>query len=112
MSCIVAMLIGAIDALSGGLNMYFLMSELTGGTYLLIGAKFNIKNLINVNYKDKEPPMKISGIYKINCKQCEKVYIGQTKINLETRTKEHFRNLRLNHREKSAIAFTFLKHST
>ena len=31
-SCIVAMLIGAIDALSGGLHMYFLMSELTGGT--------------------------------------------------------------------------------
>ena len=36
--------------------------------------------------------------------QCEKVYIGQTKRNLETRTKEHFRNLRLNHLEKSAIA--------
>jgi hypothetical protein len=26
------MLIGAINALSGGLHMYFLMSELTGGT--------------------------------------------------------------------------------
>ena len=31
-SCIVAMLIGAIDVLSGGLQTYFLMSELTGGT--------------------------------------------------------------------------------
>ena len=29
--------------------------------------KFNIKNLMNVNYKDKEPPLKKSGIYKINC---------------------------------------------
>ena len=28
-SCIVAILIGAINALSGGLHMYFLMSELT-----------------------------------------------------------------------------------
>jgi hypothetical protein len=45
--------------------------------------KCNIKNLIKANYKDKEPPLKKSGIYKINCKQCEKVYIGQTKINLE-----------------------------
>ena len=52
------MLIGAIDALSGGLLMYFLMSELTGGTS---------------NYKDKEPLLKKSGIYKINCKQCDKV---------------------------------------
>jgi hypothetical protein len=42
--------------------------------------KFNIKNLINVNYKEKEPPLKKSGIYKINCKQCEKVFIGQKEI--------------------------------
>ena len=51
--------------------------------------------------------MKNSGIYKINCEQCEKVYIGQTKRNLETRTKEHFRNLRLNYTDKSAIASHF-----
>ena len=69
--------------------------------------KFNIKNPINANYKEKEPPLKKSGIYKINCKQCEKVYIGQTKINLETRTKEHFRNFRVNHRDQSAIASHF-----
>jgi GIY-YIG catalytic domain. len=37
---------------------------------------------------------------------CE-VYIGQTKRNLETRTKEHFRNLRLNHTDKSAMASHF-----
>ena len=29
--------------------------------------KYNIKNLINANYKDKELPLKKSGIYKINC---------------------------------------------
>ena len=38
--------------------------------------KCNIKNLIKANYNDKEPPLKKSGIYKINCKQSEKVYIG------------------------------------
>ena len=42
--------------------------------------KCNIKNLINANYKDKEPMLKKSGIYKINCKQCEKIYIGQREI--------------------------------
>jgi hypothetical protein len=35
------------------------------------------------------------------------VYIGLTKRNLDTRTKEHFRNLRLDHIEKSAIALHF-----
>ena len=35
-SCIVAMLIGAIDVLSGGLHMYFVMRELTGGTFKFI----------------------------------------------------------------------------
>ena len=35
------------------------------------------------------------------------MYIEQTKRNLETRTKEHFRNLRLNHTEQSAIASHF-----
>jgi GIY-YIG catalytic domain. len=60
-----------------------------------------------VNYKDKKPALKKSGIYKINCKQCEEVYIGQTKRNLETRTKEHFKNLRLNHTDKSTIASHF-----
>ena len=53
--------------------------------------------------------MEKSGIYKINCKQYEKVYIGQTKRNLETRTKENFRNLRLNHTDKLAIALHFWK---
>ena len=57
--------------------------------------------------KIKNPLKKNSGIYKINCKQCGKVYIGQTKRNLDTRTKEHFRNLRLNHTDKSAIASNF-----
>ena len=34
-------------------------------------------------------------------------YIGQTKRNLETRTKENFRNLGLNHTDKSALASHF-----
>ena len=68
--------------------------------------KCKIKNLMKANHKDKEPPSKKSGIYKINSKQCEKVFIEQTKRNLETRTKEHFS---LNHTDKSAIASHFWK---
>jgi len=33
-------------------------------------------------------------VYKLECKDCEKVYIGQTKRHLETRVKEHRNNIR------------------
>jgi hypothetical protein len=35
-----------------------------------------------------------SGIYKITCQSCQKVYIGQTGRNLKTRFKEHIRSIR------------------
>ena len=49
--------------------------------------------------KDNIPPEKKSGIYQINCKDCEKI-----KGNLETRVKEHFRNIKNGEIGKSAIA--------
>jgi len=33
-------------------------------------------------------------VYKINCKVCDQVYIGQTKRYLETQIKEHRRNIK------------------
>ncbi|XP_053691137.1 uncharacterized protein LOC128739666 [Sabethes cyaneus] len=39
--------------------------------------------------KDPIEEQRKSGVYEISCPQCEKVYIGQTRRNLETRTKEH-----------------------
>ena len=39
--------------------------------------------------KDQIEDLKCSGIYKISCSHCDKVYIGQTKRTLETRFKEH-----------------------
>jgi len=33
-------------------------------------------------------------VYKLNCKDCDKVYIGQTKRHLGTRIKEHFNNIK------------------
>jgi len=34
-------------------------------------------------------------VYKINCKDCDKVYTGQTKRHLATRIKEHKSNTKL-----------------
>ncbi|KAJ9578766.1 hypothetical protein L9F63_004974 [Diploptera punctata] len=76
--------------------------------------KFNIKlapkndyslgNLIKTNKNEKIEDCKKSGIYQINCKDCEKIYIGKTKRNLNTRLKEHLRNVKNGETEKSAIA--------
>ena len=56
--------------------------------------KEKVKNLLNMNNKDKIPTEKKSGIYKINYKDCQKSYVEKTKWNLETRLKEHFHNVK------------------
>ena len=43
--------------------------------------------------KDNIPSEEKSGIYQINCKDCEK-YVGKTKRDLETRVKEPIRNIK------------------
>ena len=60
--------------------------------------------LLNSDLKDNIPSEKKSGIYQINSKVCEKIYIGKTKRNLETRVKEHFRNIKNGEIEKIAEA--------
>ena len=64
----------------------------------------NIRKIINHYRYIFSQSEKKSGIYQINCKDCEKIYIGKTKINLESRVKEHFRNIKNGEIEKSAIA--------
>jgi hypothetical protein len=45
--------------------------------------KYSIK-ILNSNLKDNiPPPERKLGIYQINCKDCEKIYIGKTKRDLE-----------------------------
>ena len=67
----------------------------------------SIKNLLNCDLKDKIPDMKRSGIYKVECENCNMGYIGKTKRNLEIRKKEHWRCIKNQSTEKSAIAFHF-----
>ena len=66
--------------------------------------KFSVKNLIHSNTKDKIPVENKQGVYQIDCKDCDKIYIEQTKRNLKTRIKEHFRNIKYKQSEKSAVA--------
>ena len=45
---------------------------------------------IQVHPKDRNPKDRCCGVvYKINCWDCEKIYIGQTGRHLGTRLKEH-----------------------
>ena len=65
---------------------------------------YSVKNLIHSNTKNKIPVENKLGVYQIDCNDCDKTYIGQTKRNLKTRIKEHFRNIKYKHVEKSAVA--------
>ncbi|KAJ9588230.1 hypothetical protein L9F63_018394 [Diploptera punctata] len=60
-----------------------------------------LNKLIKTNKSEKIEDCNKSGIYQIDC---EKMYIGKTKRNLNTRLKEHLRNVTNGEIEKSAIA--------
>lgn len=64
------------------------------------------------NPKDKLRKEDRSGIYRINCGNCDKFYIGQTSRTIETRFKEHLTSFKNRRFEKSAIAqhMSFNKH--
>lgn len=54
--------------------------------------------------KDKKESLSKSGIYRIQCSECDAVYIGQTKRSVTTRFKEHLKAIELRHTYKSAFA--------
>ena len=56
--------------------------------------KFSIKNNLNSKIKDIIPPEEKLGIYQINCNDCDKIYIGKTKRNIQIRAKEHITNIK------------------
>lgn len=68
--------------------------------------------------KDSIDQMAKSGVYKITCSHCNKVYIGQTRRNIETRLKEHLKEAELaekknstNFRSKVAEHIVLEKHA-
>ncbi|XP_055527924.1 uncharacterized protein LOC129720461 [Wyeomyia smithii] len=57
-----------------------------------------------VNLKDKVPQDEQAGIYKIPCKDCDAVYIGQTRRKVKVRLKEHRRAVEMNKTSESSVA--------
>lgn len=53
---------------------------------------------------NKLEPEKKSGVYKLKCGNCEKVYIGQSKRAISERYKEHIRDTNKGETEKSSVA--------
>lgn len=65
----------------------------------------NKLNCIIALGKDKLPiENKTKVVYKINCKNYNLSYIGQTKRHLITRVKEHFRNIKMHESNHSVIS--------
>jgi len=64
----------------------------------VVDVRFTVpKKLNNLTRKgkDKLNDMQTTDIvYKLNCKHCDRFYIGQTKRHLETRIKEHKNNIK------------------
>lgn len=62
--------------------------------------------------KDSIPELQKSGCYRIDCaeKDCNKLYIGQTKRNITTRFKEHTAHFKYNRPEKSSVAAHMLEN--
>ena len=74
----------------GGSLTHSLKSKLRKfGLDLVFSSRSSQLKTILGSTKDKIENLKCSGIYKISCSHCDKVYIGQTKRTLETRFKEH-----------------------
>lgn len=66
-------------------------------------SKNKLKEVLN-QHKDKREKEDESGIYKINCNDCDKMYIGQTKRQFSIRYKEHERAYKNKEEFRSAMA--------
>jgi len=78
------------------------IKEISNGIKRAVGKNCDIrytipKKLNNIIKKGKDKldkKLNTGVVYKLECNECEKVYIGQTKRHLETRIKEHKNNIR------------------
>ena len=79
------------------------ITKLFRNTNIKIAYKTNHTLGKLVHERKNIDPYEQSGIYKLTCQSCQKVYIGQTGRKLSTRYTEHIRNIRLN-KDESAFA--------
>jgi hypothetical protein len=57
----------------------------------IINVNTNNVGTMLINGKDKIPTLEKSGVYQINCKDCQAIYVGQSGRNIKTRLNEHKR---------------------
>lgn len=78
----------------------------------VFGNDGKLRNLLG-NTKDKLDLNEKSGIYEINCKNCDEKYIGQTKRSIQTRFKEHLKSFENKNGSSSSVAKHMInaKHS-
>lgn len=81
-----------------------LTSALRSSNFQLMNKAHNKLSDMLGNTKDKLDNMKKSGIYKINCDNCDHFYIGQTIRSIEVRFKEHLKKFEKRHYDGSAVA--------
>jgi len=60
-------------------------------------------DIIRVHKDHTEHTHKSNIVYKIHCNNCDASYVGQTKRQLKTRTKEYFNNIKLDESRHSVI---------
>ena len=70
-------------------------------------SRKSIKQISQPHAKEKTPNKQKSGIYKIQCNDCDKVYIGQTRRIIKQRGIEHRRDAVNREVEKSAMVRHF-----
>lgn len=89
-----------IDTISDRVASLIKKSEMTIGYHCL-----NKLNRFIKVHKDKNQHVSNSNVvYKVNCKDCDATYVGQTKRKLSTRIKEHVNNIRLDSSRHSVIS--------
>ncbi|XP_062559067.1 uncharacterized protein LOC134223867 isoform X1 [Armigeres subalbatus] len=59
------------------------------GIDLVFSSRSNQMKTLLGSTKDRVEILNKAGVYQINCSQCDKVYVGQTKRSLDVRFKEH-----------------------
>src|SRR5580765_1475188 len=73
-----------------------------------LNVAYNVPKKFNTLIKRGKDRMPINNrtevVYKLDCKNCNASYIGQTKRHLGTRVKEHFNNIKLHASNLSVIS--------
>jgi len=62
-----------------------------------------LNNIVRVQKDHVEHSHKNNVVYKINCKNCDASYVGQTKRQIRTRIKEHYNNIKSDKSKHSVI---------